>query len=165
MTIMIMDLGGQGPASGLKVGDPAPGIRVKTDEGRDFDLNERKGLWTVLYFYPKAGTPRCTKQACAFRDGISPIREMGAEVFGVSADRVEGIRKFKAKHNLTFTLLADPGLEVIRRYGTKIPLLKISKRRTFIVDPDLKIRAIDRNVDPVLDARHVAEVLKKLRTP
>ncbi len=162
MAALIFGIPGQGLASDLKVGDSAPGIRLKTDEGKDFDLNERKGQWTVLYFYPKAETPGCTKQACAFRDGISQIRTLGAELFGVSADGVDSIKKFKANHKLNFTLLADPGLDAIRRYGAKMPILKMSKRWTFIIDPDLKIRAIERDVDPVLDARRVAEMLKEL---
>ena len=162
MAALIFGILGQGLASDLKVGDPAPGIRLKTDEGKDFDLNERKGKWTVLYFYPKAETPGCTRQACAFRDGISQIRILGAELFGVSADGIDSIKKFKANHKLNFTLLADPGLYAIRRYGAKMPLLKMSKRRTFIIDPDLKIRAMERDVDPALDARRVAEMLKEL---
>ena len=153
-----------GLASDLKVGDPAPGINLKTDEGKDFDLNSRKGQWTVLYFYPKAETPGCTKQACAFRDGISQIRLLGADLFGVSADSVEALRKFKANHNLNFTLLSDPQSVVIKLYGTKMPILSMSKRWTFIFGPDLKIRSIEKDVDPVLDAKWVTETLKKLKT-
>jgi peroxiredoxin Q/BCP len=163
MAAMILGILGQGLASDLKAGDPAPGISLKTDEGKDFNLKDRTGQWTVLYFYPKAGTPGCTKQACAFRDGISQIRMLGAELFGVSSDGVEALKKFKANHSLSFTLLADPGLDVIRRYGTKMPLLSMSKRWTFIIDPDLKIRAIEKDVDPVLDATRVTEMLKELR--
>jgi len=163
MAAMVLGFLGSGLAAELKVGDPAPGINLKTDEGKDFDLESRKGRWTVLYFYPKAETPGCTKQACAFRDGISEIRVLGAEVFGVSADGVNALRKFKANHNLNFTLLADPGLDVIMKYGTKMLLLKMSKRRTFIIGPDLKIRVIDKHVDPVLDSKRVAEMLRKLQ--
>ena len=80
----------------------------------------------------------------------------------MSADGIDSIKEFKANHKLNFTLLADPGLDAIRRYGAKMPILKMSKRWTFIIDPDLKIRAIERDVDPVLDARRVAEMLKEL---
>ncbi len=149
--------------SDLKLGDPAPGVNLKTDEGTDFDLHSRKGQWTVLYFYPRAETPGCTKQACAFRDGISQIRGLGAELFGVSADSVEALEKFKVNHNLNFTLLADPGLDAIKQYGTKMPVLRMSRRWTFIIDPDLRIRAIEKDVDPVLDAKRVAEMLKELK--
>jgi peroxiredoxin Q/BCP len=160
---MMLGIFGKSAAADLKVGDLAPTINLKTDEGKDFALSKRNGQWTVLYFYPKAGTPGCTKQACAFRDNISQIRALGAEIFGVSSDGVEALRKFKEEHNLNFTLLADPELDAIRLYGTKLPAVNYSKRWTFIIDPDLKIRAIEKEVDPVLDARRVAALLKKLQ--
>lgn len=152
-----------GFASDLKVGDPAPGFKLKTDGGADFDLNSRKGQWTVLYFYPKADTPGCTKQACAFRDNIVQIRKLGAEIYGVSADTVEALKSFKKKHNLNFLLLADPGLHAINAYGTKMSVMSMSKRWTFVLDPDLRIRAIEKDVDPVLDAERTASMLKDLQ--
>jgi peroxiredoxin Q/BCP len=157
--VLILGILGSGPVSELKVGDAAPQISLKTDEGQKFDLQSRKGKWTVLYFYPKAETPGCTKQACAFRDGIQQIRMLGAELFGISADDVDALRKFKANHKLNFTLLADPDLDAIRKYGTKMPLLRMSKRWTFIIDPDLRVRAIEKDVDPVLDSKRVTEML------
>jgi peroxiredoxin Q/BCP len=163
MAILMLGFGGSAPASDLKVGDPAPAVKLRTDAGKEFDLAARKGLWTVLYFYPKADTPGCTKQACAFRDNLDRIRARGAELFGVSADGVEALRKFKEKHRLNFTLLADPGLDAIQAYGTKMPVLGMSKRWTFIIGPDLVIRAIDRDVDPVLDAERVARKLEELQ--
>lgn len=163
MIALLLGFGGSGLASDLKIGDPAPGLKLETDEGASFDLKSRTGKWTVLYFYPKADTPGCTKQACAFRDNISHIRKLGAEIFGVSADSVEALKKFKKNHNLNFPLLADPGLDAIKAYGTKMPLLGMSKRWTFIIGPDLKVRAIDKDVDPVLDAQRVADSLQKLQ--
>ena len=151
-------------ASGLKVGDPAPLFKLKTEEGKEFELSSRKGLgWTVLYFYPKAETPGCTKQACAFRDSISKIHEEGAEVYGISADNVEAVAKFHKNHHLNFTLLADPKGEAIGPYGVKMPIIGIAKRWTFIVDPELKVRNIDNDVDPVKDAEKVGAMLKLLR--
>jgi len=163
MLAILIGLAGTGTAADLKVGDPAPGVKLTTDQGNVFDLQSRKGLWTVLYFYPKADTPGCTKQACAFRDSISEIRKLGADIFGVSADEVAALQKFKKNHNLNFTLLADPRLEAINAYGTKMPVMKMSKRWTFIIGPDLKIRAIEKDVDPVLDAKRVAEKIKRLK--
>ena len=138
-------------------------VKLKTEEGVSFDLNSRKGQWTVLYFYPKADTPGCTKQACAFRDNITQIRKLGAEIFGVSADDMEALKQFKKKHNLNFVLLAEPGLDVIKAYGTKMPVVSMSKRWTYIIDPNLKIASIEKDVDPVLDAQRVAELLQKLQ--
>jgi thioredoxin-dependent peroxiredoxin len=160
ITVLLFGLLGSGSVPELNVGDIAPGIALKTDEGANFDLQSRKGKWTVLYFYPKAETPGCTKQACAFRDGIAQIRMLGAELFGISADDIDALRKFKANHSLNFTLLADPDLDAINKYGTKMPLLRMSKRWTFIIDPDLRVRAIEKDVDPVLDARRVTEMIK-----
>jgi len=168
MILSLLGFIGSGLAEDLNLGNPAPAFKLKTDAGADFDLQSRKGSWTVLYFYPKAETPGCTKQACAFRDNISQIRKLGAEIFGISADDVEALAKFKLNHNLNFTLLADPGLEVIKAYGTKMPVMNMSQRWTFILDPGLRIRAIEKDVDPVLDAQRVAQTLQQLqsqRTP
>ena len=164
MMAMLLSFWGSGAASDLKVGDVAPGVNLKTDEGSSFNLQSRKGHWTVLYFYPKAETPGCTKQACAFRDNIDEIRKLGADIFGVSADGVEALKKFRKNHNLNFTLLADPGLDVINAYGTKMPAMNMSKRWTFVIGPDLKIRSIEKDVDPVLDAKRVADAIRKLQS-
>jgi peroxiredoxin Q/BCP len=144
----------------LKVGDSAPQFNLLTQVGKTFDLNSRKGTWTVLYFYPKAETPGCTKQACAFRDNIKKIRILNAEVFGISTDIVANQLAFHKNHNLNFDLLADDKSEVVNKYGSKMPVLNMSKRWTFIIDPDLKIKSIDHDVDPVLDADKVAKAIE-----
>jgi len=150
-------------ANELKVGDAAPEFKLKTDAGTDFDLAGRKGQWTVLYFYPKAETPGCTKQACAYRDNIKKVQAEGAEIIGISADDVAAQAKFKKNHQLNFTLLADPNEDVIKLYGTKMPLLPMSKRWTFIIDPELKIRSIDKDVDPAVDALKTAERIAEFK--
>jgi peroxiredoxin Q/BCP len=151
-------------ASDLKVGDPAPAVQLKTHEGAAFSLQERKGKgWTILYFYPKAGTPGCTKQACAFRDAADDIKKQNAEVFGVSTDTVEKQAAFHKEHKLTFKLLADADGKVAEAYGIKIPVVKIAKRWTFIIDPELKIRHINDKVDPLLDAKQMIAVLKTMQ--
>ncbi len=150
-------------AGDLKVGDLAPGFSSTTDEGKQFLLSDRKGQWTVLYFYPKAETPGCTKQACAFRDSINTIRAESADIFGISADTVKEQAAFRKNHNLNFTLLADPDSKIIDLYGSKIPGLKMSKRWTFIIDPELKIRNIEKDVDPAKDAERVAQQIHDLK--
>jgi peroxiredoxin Q/BCP len=145
----------------LQPGDDAPVFSAVADNGKTFDLESRRGHWTVLYFYPKAGTPGCTKQACAFRDGIDAIKKTGAEVYGISRDTLKAQRKFKKEHRLPFTLIADPHGEVIGAYGTE-GFLGYSKRWTFLVDPSLTIRWVERDVDPALDAQRVAAELTKL---
>lgn len=148
----------------LKVGDAAPLFTAATHEGGEFDLSSRKGHWTVLFFYPKADTPGCTKQACAFRDNVKHLRAEGADVFGISTDTVESQAAFHAKHRLLFTLLADPEGTVTKAYGAKMPVMTMSRRWTFIIDPALTIRQIDRDVDPALDAQRVAAEIARLKS-
>jgi len=151
-------------AETLQVGQAAPTFQLQTQDGKQVSLAERKAKgWTVLYFYPKAATPGCTKQACAFRDAIKTIRDQNAEVYGVSTDDVNSLRSFHEKHKLNFELLADPDASVTKAYGVKMPLVSIAKRWTFIIDPELIIRQIDDDVDPALDAKKVADSLKKLQ--
>lgn len=147
----------------LEVNDAAPLFSLSNQKNEKFDLASRKGSWTVLYFYPKAGTPGCTKQACAFRDGIDKIRVLGADVYGISADTVEEQAAFHKEHHLNFSLLADPDDKAVELYGSKMPLMKMSKRWTFVIDPELKIRDIMKDVDPVMDSTRVAKVISDLQ--
>ncbi|RPJ75499.1 MAG: peroxiredoxin, partial [Alphaproteobacteria bacterium] len=102
----------------LKPNDSAPTFDLKTHEGKDFSLESRRGKWTVLYFYPRAETPGCTKQACSFRDNIKKIRDLGADVFGISTDNVKNQAAFHENHKLNFILLADDKAEVVKKYGS-----------------------------------------------
>ena len=152
-------------AQPLAVGAKAPDFKLITQEGKPFNLSSRAGQgWTVLYFYPKAGTPGCTTQACAFRDAIQQIRNLNAEVYGISTDDVSSLAKFHQEHGLKFTLLSDPNAHVTEAYGVKMPVVNMAKRWTFIVDPDLVIRDINDDVDPALDAKVVAERIQKLKS-
>lgn len=147
-----------------KVGHPAPDFTLPDHNGNPVHLNDRKGKgWTVLFFFPKAGTPGCTKQACAFRDSISVIRAKNAEVYGISADTVEVQKKFHESHKLLYTLLSDAKLEAINQYGVKMTGVDLAKRWTFIVDPQMQIRWVDDKVDPVMDPKHVTDKLTALQ--
>ncbi|MGE3497667.1 MAG: peroxiredoxin [Candidatus Binatia bacterium] len=148
----------------LKPGEAAPLFTAKTHSGEDFDLASRKGQWTVLFFYPKAGTPGCTKQVCAFRDSVEAIRAQGAEVFGISADSVSDQAAFHKAHQLGFTLLADPSGAVVQAYGARMPNGNMARRWTFIIDPELKIRHVERDVDPALDAQRVSAQIARLKS-
>ena len=147
----------------IKVNDPAKTFKLLTQEGTYFDLTSRKGSWTVLYFFPKAETPGCTKQACAFRDNIKKIRDMNADVYGISTNSVKEQAEFQKNHHLNFILLADDKAEVSKYYGTKMPLLNYAKRWTYIIDPDLIIRDVSKDVDPILDAARVAKRIEELQ--
>jgi peroxiredoxin Q/BCP len=148
----------------LKVGDKAPGFTTTQDDGSEFLLASRKDKgWTVLYFYPKAETPGCTAQACAFRDSVKLIRAKNAEVYGVSTDSPAKLAAFRKKHNLNFPLLSDENAKVVSLYGVKMPVVDIAKRWTFLIDPQLNVRWIDNAVDPAKDAANVATKLAELQ--
>src|SRR5262245_20663726 len=98
-------LGEAGPTP--SEGAPAPPFKLQDQHGAWHTLDQYAGKWLVLYFYPKDGTPGCTKQVCAFRDEITKVRAAGAEVVGVSVDAVASHEKFAKEHNVPFPLLAD----------------------------------------------------------
>lgn len=101
----------------LKPGDQAPDFVLTSDEGKPVRLSDFRGKKVLLYFYPKAGTPGCTQQACALRDLHPDVSEKGVVVIGISPDSPEALRKFRAKYNLPFVLLSDPDRSVARLYG------------------------------------------------
>jgi peroxiredoxin Q/BCP len=155
------------------VGAAAPQFKTKTSTNEEFSLDSRKGKWTVLYFYPKAETPGCTKQACSFRDTVKLIRELNAEVYGVSTDTPEALASFAKHHNLNFPLLSDTDAKISEQYGAKmkdievkgvkVKEMKMANRYTFIIGPDLKIKYVDKQVDPVKDAENVSKKIKELQ--
>jgi peroxiredoxin Q/BCP len=147
----------------LKVGEKAPLFELKNQNQASFALSSRKGHWTVLYFYPKAETPGCTKQACAFRDKLAKFRAVDAVVYGISVNSDSEQAKFHKNHSLNFDLLADANGQVTKLYGSKMPIVNMSKRWTFIIDPELVIRSIDKDVDPVKDGDKVLEKLAELQ--
>lgn len=146
-------------AADLKTNEAAPTFKAKLHTGVDFNLETQKGKWTVLYFFPRSETPGCTKQACAFRDNIKKITALGAEVYGISMDSVADQAAFHKNHGLKFSLISDESGDITNAYGAKMPMVKMAKRWTFILDDQLKIRKIDKDVDPVTDAVKVAEFI------
>src|SRR3989442_2034446 len=151
-------------SSDLKVGQKAPDFTVLNDIGEKVKLSNFKGKKVVLYFYPKDDTPGCTKEACAFRDGIDEIKQQGAVVIGVSVDSVETHKKFKSKFDLNFPLLADTDKKVVEAYGTWREKSMYGRkymgieRTTFVIDEQGKISHIfpkvkvDEHYDEVLEA-------------
>lgn len=153
------------PAFGESLlGKSAPTFTAKNQEGVEFDLKSRMGQgYTVLFFYPKAGTPGCTKQACAFRDSVKVIRDKGAMVYGISADDVAAQKKFHDEHKMTFDLLSDADATIIKSYQVKMPMLSMAKRQTFILDDKLIVRKHFEDVDPAMDAKNVAKAIDELK--
>lgn len=101
----------------LQEGDKAPSFTGKDQDGRKVALADFKGKNLVLYFYPKDDTPGCTTEACNLRDNYAVLRKAGFEIVGVSPDEVEQHKKFETKYKLPFTLIADPELKILEKYG------------------------------------------------
>ncbi len=133
----------------VSTGDGMPAFALTDQTGKLRSSDEFKGKWLVLYFYPKADTPGCTEEACSFRDDIVLLRALGAEVVGVSTDDVAAIREFGRKHELPFTLLADPDGKTAQKYGALVNLgvMKFAKRHSFLIDPDGRIVKRYKDVD------------------
>ena len=128
------------PAKTPKVGDKAPLIEGKDQDGKDWKLADVIGKKVVLlYFYPKDDTPGCTKEACGFRDRVGDLKKQDVEVVGVSFDNEESHKKFIAKHNLNFPLLADTDGKIAEAYGAKMPNRNMARRVSFLIDKDGKI--------------------------
>lgn len=154
-----------GPTVQLKAGQKAPAFSLPNQDGHVVSLSQFKGKKVVLYFYPKDDTPGCTKESCAFRDGMDEIRESGAVVLGVSGDSVDSHKKFAKKFTLNFPLLSDERKTVLQAYGVwKEKSLYGRKfmgieRTTFIIDEQGTIDDIFQKVK--VDG-HLEEVLGEL---
>jgi peroxiredoxin Q/BCP len=155
----------QASATELSAGQPAPDFTLPDQSGQTQRLADYRGRWVVLYFYPKDDTPGCTREACNFRDDISGLRALGAQVLGVSVDSSASHAAFAKKFSLPFPLLADEGGAVARAYGSLWSLgpVKFAKRHTFILDPEGRIAQIYREVDPDTHARDVRAALQALQ--
>lgn len=144
------------------VGSVAPGFSLPDQNGAPRRLAEWRGRWVVLYFYPKDDTPGCTTEACSFRDDISLLSALGAQVVGISVDDTVSHKAFAAKYGLPFPLLSDATASVARQYGALSDwlVLKVAKRYTFIIDPAGRIAKVYLSVDP---ARHAQEIVADLK--
>lgn len=163
LTIIFMMLFSSSTVAELKTGEPAPGFELADQYNKIHSLADYRGKWLVLYFYPKDDTPGCTTEACHFRDDIIRIREMNAEVLGVSVDNTKSHAKFAEKHGLPFPLLSDGNAKVAKSYESLFSLgpIKIAKRHTFIIDPEGNIAKVYRDVKP---DGHSDEIIRDLKT-
>ena len=148
-------------------GDPAPEFEALTDTGQSIKLSDYKGKNVVLYFYPRADTPGCTKEACSFRDDFSVYKKKGVVVLGVSPDTVKKQANFKNKFELPFTLIADDEHKVSELYGVW-GLKKFMGREyegvhriTFLINKDGMIKDVFEKVKP---ETHSAEILAALES-
>lgn len=149
----------------LSAGDPAPDFTLPDSQGNPVSLSGYRGKHVVVYFYPAAGTPGCTKQACDFRDNLAELNGAGYQVLGISPDKPEKLAKFVEAEKLTFPLLSDPDKAVLTEWGAfgeKKNYGRIVRgviRSTFVVGPDGKIVKALYNVRAT---GHVAKLIKDL---
>lgn len=141
----------------------APDFQLPDQNGKINRLSDYRGQWVLLYFYPRDNTPGCTAEACAIRDIWGEFKAKGLVVLGVSTNSVDSHKKFETKHSLPFTLLADEGKEVVKKFGVWAPKRLAgheflgTKRTSFLIDPEGKIAKVYENVKPAV---HAAEVLR-----
>jgi len=153
----------------LEPGDAAPPLGLTDDTGTVHDWKDHKGERVVLYVYPAAMTPGCTKQACDFRDSLDSLNAAGITVLGLSPDKPEKLAKFRERDALTFPLLSDPSKEVLEAYGAYGEKKLYGKtvvgviRSTFVVKVDGRGRAvIEHAFYNVKATGHVAKLRKDL---
>jgi len=152
----------------LSEGDQAPEISLNDDKAQPFQLSALKGKRVVLYFYPRADTPGCTKEACEFRDATEKFQADNAAIVGVSPDASALQLDFKNKFALPFTLLADTEHKTAEDYGVWEPMtwqgntFMAAARTTFLIDKNGVIRKIFRKVKPEGHAAEVYQALKEI---
>jgi peroxiredoxin Q/BCP len=149
----------------LSPGDKAPDFTLPDADGRPVSLSSFRGRTVVVYFYPAAGTPGCTKEACDFRDNLAELNGAGVDVLGISPDKPDKLAKFRDKEGLTFPLLSDVDRGTLSAYGAYGEKTMYGRkvtgviRSTFVVDPEGTLSAALYNVRA---AGHVAKLRKDL---
>jgi thioredoxin-dependent peroxiredoxin len=141
------------------VGMAAPDFTLNSQENKPVSLHDFKGKWVVLYFYPKDFTSGCTVEAHNFQRDLAQYEQKNAVIVGVSAQDEDSHQKFCTKEGLSFKLLADTKQEVSTQYDSVIPVVKLSSRHTFLIDPQGKVQKVWLDVKP---AQHSEEVLAAL---
>lgn len=145
-------------------GQQAPAFQLPDQNGKTHALQDYRGRWVVLYFYPKDDTPGCTQEACTFRDDLSQLTSLGAQVIGVSVDDTASHADFAKKYHLPFPLLADQDGKVAASYGALLNLavVKFARRYTFLIDPQGRVAKVYLKVDTSRHSREIVEDLKQL---
>ncbi|HET7684741.1 MAG TPA: thioredoxin-dependent thiol peroxidase [Marmoricola sp.] len=149
----------------LSPGDTAPDFTLPTDDGGGVTLSDLRGQKVIVYFYPAAMTPGCTKQACDFTDSLDSLRGAGYAVVGISPDKPEKLAKFRERDHLTITLASDADRSVMQAYGAfgeKKLYGKVVEgviRSTFVVDQDGRVEVAQYNVKAT---GHVAKLRRDL---
>lgn len=148
------------------VGEKAPDFDLPASTGRNIRLSDYQGKTVVVYFYPKADTPGCTKEACGFRDSAEEYRKAGVSVVGISPDPIEDVKAFAGKYQLNFPLLADADHKVCEAYGVWQEKRLAGRsymgaaRVTFVIGPDGTITHVFEKVNPVGHEREVLDAIR-----
>lgn len=148
--------------------DPAPDFVMPATGGRSVSLHSMRGKPFVLYFYPKADTPGCTKEACAFQEALPALGKLGLAVIGVSKDKIPALEKFAAKYKLSFPLASDADTAVAEAYGTWVEKSMYGRRylgmerSTFLIDKNGRIARAWRKVSVTGHAKAVMEAATAL---
>lgn len=151
----------------LAPGDKAPSFSLPDADGNTVSLSDYKGRRVIVYFYPAASTPGCTKQACDFRDSLGELNEAGIDVVGVSPDKPEKLAKFRDAEQLTFPLLSDPERKVLTAYGAFGEKKMYGKtvqgviRSTFVVDDKGKIEIAQYNVKAAHTTTKIRQIIQQ----
>jgi thioredoxin-dependent peroxiredoxin len=149
----------------LAPGDVAPDFSLSDADGQTVTLSGLRGQRVIVYFYPAAMTPGCTKEACDFRDNLGVLAGAGLTVLGISPDKPEKLAKFRDKESLNFTLLADPDREVLRAYGAYGEKMNYGKKTVGVIRSTFVIGADGRVERPYYNVRatgHVERLRKDL---
>lgn len=147
----------------LQAGDKAPDFKVKDQNGAVVSLKDYKGKKVALFFYPEDDTPTCTIEACNLRDNYTLLKQKGIVVLGVSPDDEKKHKKFEAKFSLPYTLLADPEMKIIKKYGVWGEKQMFGnkymgiKRTTFLINEK---GHIDHIIKKVLSKSHAEQIIK-----
>ncbi|MBY0537893.1 thioredoxin-dependent thiol peroxidase [Patescibacteria group bacterium] len=150
----------------LKIGRNAPAFSLPDQNNELHTLKQYKGSWMLLYFYPKDDTPGCTKEACMIADVYKDFKRLKVTVLGVSKDTPKSHKKFAEKYSLPFTLLSDPTMEMMDKYGAFVVKKMYGKevrgtnRISYLINPEGKIAKAYPDVDP---ANHALELLKDIK--
>jgi peroxiredoxin Q/BCP len=146
----------------LKIGKKAPDFTLPSTSGKNFSLSKDcKGKACIIYFYPKDFTKVCTAEACDFRDQFAAFRDLDIPVLGISRDDMPTHLRFKKEYKLPFELLSDEKGNVCNAYDALIPLIRVPKRITYLIDQDHIIRGVFS--DMFESKKHVDEMIKLLK--
>lgn len=142
-----------------------PEFKLKDQTSSDFSSSDLLGQWTLIYFYPKDGTPVCIKEACNFRDGQKELEHAGLRIVGISADSPSSHANFAERHNLSFTLLSDPNREVLKAFGSvdENEYLGVS-RDSYLISPNGEAVKKYTKINPDTHYQEIIADFKRLKS-